>query len=305
MARRSTAAVTDADTAPKKKASPNKNEDNTVTAVAEPVEATEPTETIEPTETVEPTEDETVDTSSVHAALATLLAGDLSVDPTKIDYSPVVSAYAALSSKSKRAATRELNTAAKDKLEAGDFDVARIVLLAEKATKASTPGAGRKPRAPHDVTSPVVEKLAAFQLAYGALSTNLPEGIAEDWKAQVEAAFESGQSEVTALIGWSNADVDTRGEAPAVSEAALRAVKIAFGNPFGKRDVGKHIEQVFADAAPGTFMSEAQLASATSAEYGGGAASLAAIRARLDGKRGLPDGFAITEQDGKRGVVKN
>lgn len=298
MARRSTAAVTDAAAKTPKASSKNKKED-TVTAVAEPETAAVDEATTE----TEVDEVEAVDTSAVKAALDQILAGDLS-DPTKIDFSPVVAAYAGLNRKSKSAATREMNDESKAKVFEGAYDVARVILLAEKATKVK-PASTRAARTPADPTADAVEKLAAFQLAFGALSTTLPEGVAEDWRERVESVFESGQAEVKALVEWMHADEESRGVAPEVSPASLRAVKIAFGNPFGKRDVGKHIAQVFESAESGTFMTVAQVASSHSAEYGNGPCTIAAVNARLDGKRALPEGLSITEQDGKRGIIKN
>lgn len=260
--------------------------------------------------------EEVIDLSGIDAAVSAIFGtedapADIS-DPTALDYSGVVSAYGSMTRKGKAAATRHMDDKSKGLLENGDFDIARVWLLSNKATKADKPKGESKPRTPADVTTPFVTKLAAFQLAYGALTANAPEGVAEDWQAQVTALFEAGSEQVEAVRVWMNADSAERGDAPEVSEAAALAAKIAFKatrKPYGARhDVGLHIAQVFAERESGTFLTDSQIAGEKSEEYGDSECSTSAVTARLksvtEQDKPLADGLSVETRDDKLGVVK-
>lgn len=265
--------------------------------------------------------EEVIDLSGIDTAVAAIFGPEATPtdvsDPTVLDYSGVVTAYNGLTRKGKAAATRHMETNSRTLLEGGNFESARVWLLSNKATKADKPKGESKPRTPADVTTPVVTKLAAFQLAYGALTANLPEGISEDWQAQVTALFESEQPAVESVRAWMNGDAETRGDMPDVSEAAAMAAKIAFKatrKPYGPRhDVGTHIEQVFADLESGTFLSDSEIAGKESLEYGDaegetGKCSTSAVTARLkavtDQDKPLAEGLSVETREDKFGVLK-
>ena len=303
MARKSSTAVVDA---PEGTEAPEvDSEVSTATEAVEPTEAEVSTDADAETEGED--EDEEIDLSALNAVLSEILAGDIS-DPEQVDFAPVVTAYNALSRKGKSQATREMRERSQGLLEDGDFDQARTLLLAGKATKAAKPKGETRPRTPADITTPVVEKLVTFQLAYGAVAGNLPDGIAADWQDRVKALFEAAQGEVETYRAWLTADAETRGEAPEVSVPAMQAARLAFKStrkPYGPRhDVGKHIEQVMAAQESGAFLSEAELGSAKSEEYGDESCSTSAVTARLNSDKPLAEGLSVIERDGKRGVVK-
>lgn len=297
MARRSSDAVTDETVT-----------DETVAEIdsAEPTDVAE-VEAVDNGETeVEATEpDEVIDLSGLWAALDAVLAGDIS-QPSEIDYKAVSDVYATLSRKGKAAATRELSARSSALLEDGEFDKARVVLLAGKAVKASKPkseGGTRASRTPADPTASLVEKLAAFQLAYAAVFEALPEGVdTEAIQEKVTATVnDSAREEIRALREWSDADPEERGEAPTVSAAVALAGKFAFRQtrrPYGARhNVGEHITQVFADKPVGTELTDTQIAAEKSAEYGDDTCSTSAVSARIGSNKPLGEGLEVIVGD--------
>lgn len=275
--------------------------------------------------------EEIVDFSELSKAVAELIAsvpkplatGEGAMEG--IDFTPVVTAYQALSRKSKGAATRELGELSRKALESDDFDNARLYLAAERATKSAKPKSTRAPRVPADVTTPVVDRLAAFQLAFGALKEFLPEGVEQDEEKlteRVREVYDAGQEEIRKLIEWNNSEAEDKGEEPIVSEAVALAYKFAFRGklkaktkadgtnptprnyPAVRHDVGNHIAQVFADKPSGHYMSAKDIATHESAEYGTDRPALQAVVARFKGKKPLAEGLTVVKRDDNYGVVK-
>lgn len=317
MAKRSSTKVADTPEAPEAEVPTTENEDTVTTVVDEAqTDETAAAEVVEQAtgenaeaeaEATESAEKAEPDISAVTAALDSILAGDIS-DLENIDFKPVTDAYATLDRAGKAAATRHMSALSPELLESGDFDKARVVLLANKATKAEKPKAEKKPRTPVDPTQAFVDRLASFQIAYALFAAGKPEGVADDFQEKVQAAFEANYEQASALAAYMANTDENKGDAPDASEVATYAVRIAVKpvrKPYGPRhDAGKHIEQVFAELPSGTFLTAGEIAGKPSEEYGEKGATQSAIAARFKGKAPLAEGLSIVTRDGETGVLK-
>lgn len=251
---------------------------------------------------------EVVDLSGLwDAVTATTLTAD-EEDNDTTDYKPVVDAYTALTRKGKAAATREFKDRMTTALDDGDFDLARKYHLTERATKENKAKSDRAPRTPADPTADFVNALASFQIAYSIRKNSIPDNIAEDWEIQLADQVNGSGESVAALLAYNDADPETRGEAPEVSEAVAKAVRLAGSNPrrtYGTRhNVGKHIDQVMTAYNAGEWLSIADLSAATSEEYGEDSASIAAITAKLKSGNYVSEIARAEILDGKLGAVR-
>lgn len=166
----------------------------------------------------------------------------------------------------------------------------------------SAGGGSSTAKAPADPTQAFVQKVAALNLAATLTVGNVPEGVAEGWEDKVTELLASLDEDVQKLQ-----DFDGEGDAPEVSPVVRQAFKLAAGKASGgggsrvpggpRRDVEKHIQQVFADLPVGTRLTMTEIAKAHSTEYGDDRPSSGAVSSRL-----LPKGKAAYDNAGIRGV---
>lgn len=167
----------------------------------------------------------------------------------------------------------------------------------------SAGGGTHAPKAPADPTQAFVQKVAAIALASRLLTANVPEGVDEGWGDKVNELTDSLSDDVEKLQSW-----DGEGEAPEVSPVVRQAFKLAAGKASGgtrvsggpRRDVEKHIQQVFADLPVGTFMTMTEISKARSTEYADDRPSSGAVSSRL-----LPKGKEAYDNAGIKGVGGN
>lgn len=256
---------------------------------ASPVEVTEGT-----TETPAP-EVEVDLTAFVQAAEAAIESSD---------FTEVNAEYNKLDRKGKGAATKFVNgevkrmlTVDKDRDGAFAWGQLGVALKTVKSESTKTP---REPKAPVNRTETVVDQLAALYVAYTTASTNVdPTGLDEDWKEKLQGRIEELGPEVAKLLEYRKLVVPEGEEptpAPEVSEAASRAVRLAFqggtkkavSNPRTgevysgpRRSIAKHIAEAFAAHPSGTFLPVSAIRSFESSEYGSDLPSAGAISAAM------------------------
>jgi hypothetical protein len=278
--------------AKKAAATPPKEDTVTTTATAPADEATAQNTPVQDN-TAAPQTAEVVDTKAFDDALASALAEmDQSTGTlAEAQLAPVVKAYQELDgSKAKAKVRAGIEQGVKEALDpaSGNIPHARALnTIRQEITKAK--GGGKKSEAtPSDPTEAFVQQVVALQLAYGQVTQNVPDGVAEDWQVKANALAEKTVGEVDTLSKYTG-----EGEEPEVSPLARRALKLATGKvksgstgtrtPFTgtRRDIGKHILEAFADKASGDFLTVAQIVSHKSSEYGNEAPSPGAVSARL------------------------
>lgn len=165
----------------------------------------------------------------------------------------------------------------------------------------SAGGGSSAPKAPADPTQAFVQKVAALNLAATLTVSNVPEGVTEGWEDKVTELLGSLDEDVEKLTSW-----DGEGDQPEVSPVVRQAFKLAAGKASGggrvpggpRRDVEKHIQQVFADLPVGTFMTMTEISKARSTEYGDDRPSSGAVSSRL-----LPKGKEPYDNAGIKGVT--
>jgi hypothetical protein len=189
----------------------------------------------------------------------------------------------------------------------------------------STKGGSSEPKAPADPTADFVAQVATLRLALEIVEGKVPEGVNEDWNAQVSVKRDALAESVVTYQTWLDA-VPAEGEeksaAPETDAIVTRAFRLAQGKAPGKasksagtgtrhtgpsRSVEKHIESFSADKPVGTFAKIAEIANHNSPEYGDDHPSSGAVSAALFGKDGeakVKGGMKGSTQDGKRGAVK-
>jgi hypothetical protein len=156
----------------------------------------------------------------------------------------------------------------------------------------SAAGGSSSPKAPADPTQAFVQKVVALRLASDLATANVPEGVNEDWATKADEKF----------AAW-----DGEGDAPEVSPVVRQAFKLAAGKASGagrvpggpRRDVEKHIQQIFADLPVGTVLTMTEISKARSTEYGDDRPSSGAVSSRL-----LPKGKEAYDNAGIRGVTE-
>lgn len=283
-----------AGTAAAKKAAAAKNKEETqVTAdtTAAPVEAAATTET----ETkVESPIDLTAFESALDAALAESDASTGTIPEGALH--GVIKAYQELDgAKAKSAARRKLEAGVKAGLEPNG-DVVRARALHQVSNSITTAkGAAKSEKAPVDPTEAFVQQAVALQLAYSHVTQNVPEGVSEDWKDRASKLAGETVEDLDKLAKYSG-----EGEAPAVSDLAKRALKLAQGKATGgkkssgprapftgtRHDISKHIAEAFAGEEVGKVLTVAQIVGFKSTEYGDDQPSPGAVSARLFPKSG-------------------
>jgi hypothetical protein len=283
----------------------------------------EATEEVAPTEEVETkteSTEETLDLTGFEAVVAEAIEGmDVStgeVPPTEV--AKVNEAYRSLDGQKGKAAARTwLENQMKHALkESKDFIRARAFVMLKDGL--SSAGGHSAPRPPADPTKAFVQKVAAFSLALNILEASVPENVSEDWHTQYDELLTSLGDEVETYQEYVNSD-DEEAEEPAVSPVVRQAFKLATSRVRGggagssrvpgapRRDVSKHLAQVFADLEVGSFLKVNEIAKAASEEYGDDRPSSGAVSSRLfpKGKDAYSaDGIEACEMNGARGARK-
>lgn len=222
--------------------------------------------------------------------------------------------------KPKNAAKALIGDRLKDAVNSLDIVSGRAYMLIGEA---NTAGAGTKTeKAPADPAEAYVQRVVTLALAQSLVS--VPEGV------DGAAAAEKANAQLAELapkaaeyLAWTVNEADDKGEEPEVNSTVKAAVKLATGKTAKaggsrsgggstfdgpRRDIGKHIEEAFADKNSGDFLTIAEITNFKSSEYGDSKPSAGAISARLfpsTGKCSLTFVTPNTNEKGNRGASKN
>lgn len=253
-----------------------------------------------------------IDLTAFNAALDEVLTGEDGFDPEtgtvpEVGIEKVKSAYRDLSgAKAKNAAKERITELLRDAITEKDMVKGYAVMTLGDAVKNA--GSGGKgsggDRKPADPKLAFVERLAALHLAYALVREDVPEGVERDEVyGLVDTKVEELSDAADALFTWVKADPESRGDEPEADAIVKAAVKLAQGKAAKakstvsrtssdkpRRDVRKHINQVFADKAAGTVLKVAEIAKAKTDEYPDGDCSPGAVTAALKSERGV-EGF--------------
>lgn len=284
-------------------------------------EATVETPETETTETKPEKVEVVIDLTAFEAAVATAAAEadkDTGTVP-EVNIGEVQHAYRELpSQKAKNAAKAHLNESMRSAMQEGDIASARAFMSLSDSLTAPAPKAAREAKAPADPTEGFVAKVASVQLAYSLVTSDVPEGVNEDWADKVTAVIAEAMPQIEAYKVWDENEAEDKGEAPELGYVARTALKVSAGKVPGvksstpaftgeRRDVGAHILSAFADEEEGKFLTVAEIRSHKSAEYGDSQPSAGAISARLFPNSGHCTVPGITpgqNEKGTRGAQK-
>ncbi len=216
---------------------------------------------------------------------------------------PVLAAYRELpTTKDRNRAKAALKASMAEAMQAGDLPLARgYFTLQENMTTAATKSAAE--RKPADPTAQWKSNLLTAMLAYGELVANKPEGFEEDPATWVAAEAGKVTEQVNTYRAFLDAPEPGEGEeapekpdVPSEVVAAFRLVrggKVRASRSTGggggtgeRRDLGKHIQEAFANLEEGAFLSVAEIKKAKSSVYEDEQPSAGAISARLFPKTG-------------------
>jgi hypothetical protein len=223
--------------------------------------------------------------------------------------------------KAKNAAKSHLKDLIEEGMNQLKIDLARAPMKLLDAVIEAGSARSTAEKAPADPTEAYVQHTAALNLAYGLVTANVPEGVSADWEASSDKLVEESREDAASYLAWFTSDDESRGDEPEVSSVVKAAVKLSQGKAARvtrttagrtysgvRRDIGKHIEQAFADQEPGTFLTIAQIKSFRSEEYGDDTPSPGAISARLfpsgGGKCTLDFVKPGQNSDGNKGATK-
>lgn len=254
-------------------------------------EVTEPTTAEAPAEAPK-AEDKPVDLSGFQSAVNTALTeADTSTGevPTA-NLDATNQAYRAIDGlKGKNAARAWLDETMK-KAISEDKDITKARAIVSIKENLSAGSASSTPKAPADPTQAFVQKVAAVSIAVGLITENVPEGVAEDWAEKADELIGSLDEDVAKYGAWVANTAEDKGEAPEVSPVVRQAFKLASGRGSTgstrvsggpRRDIEKHLMQVFAEEEVGTFLTVNEIAKKATAEYGDERPSAGAVSARL------------------------
>lgn len=231
----------------------------------------------------------------------------------------VTAAYRELDARGKRAAKERVAGLMRESLTGNNIAKARSYMtisdsLVAGATKSATPKATVNP------VDSYVDRAAALRLAYAAMP--VPEGIDSTASDKIQSAVTDNQEAVNSYVAWLTSTDENKGDAPEASSLVVNAAKLAVGKgtkvgssgstraPFEgtRRNIANHIEEAFANVAPGTFLKISEIKGFKSSEYGDDSPSAGAISARLfpaSGKVGTFSTFKpSTNEDGDKGAVR-
>ena len=243
-------------------------------------------------------------------------------DVPEASLAEVTTAYRALEGiKAKNAAKAFVNEQMKDAMNSADLARARAHMQIGDKALVAAPGGKGGDKAPTDPTENYVQRVATLSLGHRLATATVPEGVAEDWQAKVEALVTESLDKANELMTWASADPESRGEEPEVGAVVRNAVKLAQGKAAKagvsrgggsftgeRRDIGAHILNAFEDKEVGTFLTIAEIRNTKSEEYGDTPPSAGAISARLfpqSGKSSMEKvGIKPDTQNGKKGAVK-
>ena len=297
----------------------NKPSEATATDNNEVTEETNVSTTAEAPASTEEKTEAPVDLSGFEAAVAAALGeADTStgtIPPSEVE--KVVVEYRTLDGiKAKNKAKAFLNEGMKSAMNESDIVQARSYLqLTESMTAGST---SKTEKAPADPTEAFVQRSATLQLATSLLVPG--EGVAEDHEEKAAALVSESQAAAEQYLAYLQDESEDKGDEPEVSTVVRNAVKLALGKAAKagssrtgggytgeRRDIGKHIEQAFADHPVGTFLTVAEIRKFVSEEYGQALPSAGAISARLfpqSGKCTIESVEPDTNEKGNKGARK-
>lgn len=213
--------------------------------------------------------------------------------------------------KPKNAARAYLDKAMMDAIFAQDAPRARSMAQIKENLSAGSSGGSK---APKDPTEAFVAKAASLQAAFNLLFESVPEGVDEGWQEKAEA--KATELTTAATDYKKNLAADENFDDSEIPSEVKRVVKLASGRASGggsysggpRRNVNKHIEQVFADLEVGAFLSVTEIHKAESEEYGSdGGPTTGAISQKLFPKSGepsLPEGIEAVADQKPRGARK-
>jgi hypothetical protein len=237
-----------------------------------------------------------------------------SIEPVQAEYRKIEGV------KGKNAARKLLDDAVIEAMNALDMSLARANMILRDSMSA---GSGKSESKPVDPTEAFVQRVAGLRLADRIAEQAVPEGVAEDWATKAAALVEESADAVNTYTAWLNSTAEDKGDEPEVPAIVKAAVKLAQGktakvgtsgrtgggSASGERhDIGKHIEEAFADVAPDTFLTVAEIRNHKSTEYGDNPPSAGAISARLfpsSGKCTIEGITPDTNDKGNKGARKN
>lgn len=160
-------------------------------------------------------------------------------------------------------------------------------------------------KAPADPTTAFVQKVVALNIALAQVTSSVPEGVSSDWAEKADEFESSLTEQVSDYVAW-QASTDEDAEAPEVSPVVRQAFKLSQGKTPGgsgrvsggpRRDIEKHLIQVFEGLEVGDFLTVNEIAKQASTEYGDDRPSAGAVSARL-----FPKGKDSYEANGIKAV---
>jgi hypothetical protein len=307
-------------------------------ASTEAVEATiEANDTETPAETPAPAE---VDLSAFEAAVkAAVEAGEEERDPStgtlaEALVKPVQAAYRELEGiKGKNAAKKFLNEAMRDAVNSTDIQLARSYMQLNDACTAAPSGGGaaKAERVPADPTQAHVDRLGTLYLAAELVTANRPENVDEAAATEkLDDLLESAREQADGYLAWVTRTPVAEGEEDAAEPEASAVVKAAVKLALGKtakvggttrsastgsastgdgtrKNIAKHIAEVFENVEPGTFLTVAEIRKVSTSEYPDSPPSAGAISSRLFPDSGNCTIEGITpgqNAEGNRGASK-
>jgi hypothetical protein len=202
------------------------------------------------------------------------------------------------------------------------IQLARSYVAVKDGLSAGSGGGSTK--APADPTEAFVQKVVALRIATTQVTSNVPEGVSEEWgtKAdELEASLAEAVAQYAAWAATPDTEESPRGDAPEVSPVVRSAFKIAAGKSSGggggssrpagapRRSIEKHLAQVFEPLDSGAFLTVNEIAKAASTEYGTDRPSAGAVSAHLfktkDGQPLVTDTYkGIADEGRSRGAQK-
>jgi len=292
-------------------------------AVEATVQATEEEVAETPSEKPAKEVDLTVFNEAVTSAVENRDGATGEVAPVFIE--PVQKAYRDLDGlKAKNKAKAAINEEMKKAMNALDIATARAYLALTDALASTTSSGPKADRVPADPTEAFVQRVTGLRLALQLASDAVPEGVTDGWQDKARALFDESLPAAQSYAAWVGNTAEDKGDEPEASGVVKAAVKLSQGKAarVGKsgggggstftgerRDIAKHIQQVFADKAPGEFLTVAEIKNARSDEYGDNPPSAGAISIRLFPKAGgkcTVEGITPETNDkGKKGAVKS
>jgi hypothetical protein len=277
------------------------NEENTVTTTDSENTSTEATNK-EATESAESTEEAPApDLTDFQSAVGEAVKQADETTGTLPDaaYEPVKVQYRALDRAGKKLAKEWVNEQMKDYMNGGNLPVAVAHMqISDNALVAGGGGSkAAKEKVPADPTEAFVLRVSTLLLAYQLTTSNVPEGVAEDWNEKATAQADEAFASASELLAHLTSDDEDKGEEPETTAFVKNAVKLALGRAARagakvssgrtstytgeRRDVSKHILNAFADKEVGTFMKIAEIVKTPSDEYAGDEPSAGAVSQRL------------------------